>query len=97
LKTYELDFVEAALKEWRKLDESVRAQFRKKLAERVQNPHIPSARLSGLPNCYKIKLRRVGYRLIYQVEDDQLIVVVIAVGRRDRNEAYNIAAGRLDN
>ena len=96
MKTYELDFVEPALKEWRKLDESVRAQFRKKLAERVQNPHIPSARLSGLPNCYKIKLRRVGYRLIYQVEDDQLVVVVIAVGRRDRNEAYNIAAGRLD-
>jgi mRNA interferase RelE/StbE len=97
LKTYELDFVEAALKEWRKLDDSVRAQFRKKLSERVRNPHVPSARLSGLPNCYKIKLRRVGYRLVYQVEDDQLVVIVIAIGRRDRNDAYNIAAGRLDN
>ncbi|MBA2918617.1 type II toxin-antitoxin system mRNA interferase toxin, RelE/StbE family [Sphingomonas sp. MAH-20] len=97
MKTYELDFVEAALKEWRKLDDSVRAQFRKKLSERVRNPHVPSARLSGLPNCYKIKLRRVGYRLVYQVEDDQLVVIVIAIGRRDRNEAYNIAAGRLDN
>jgi len=97
LKTYELDFAEAALKEWRKLDESIREQFRKKLSERIRNPHVPSARLSGMPDCYKIKLRSVGYRLIYQVEDEQLVVWVIAVGRRDRNEVYKVAAGRLDN
>ncbi|MDO5667746.1 MAG: hypothetical protein Q4G44_07995 [Alcaligenaceae bacterium] len=29
-----------------------------------------SARLSGMPDCYKIKLRSVGYRLIYQVNDN---------------------------
>ena len=95
MKTYEIDFLEDAQKEWRKLDKGVRLQFSKKLAERVQNPHIPSARLSGMPNCYKIKLRSVGYRLVYQVEDDVLIIVVIAVGRRERNEVYKRAAGRV--
>lgn len=34
--------------------------------------------------------------VVYQVEDDQLIVLVIAVGRRDRKRVYKIAAGRLD-
>ena len=95
MKTYELDFLEDANKEWRKLDNSVRLQFSKKLAERVKNPHVPSARLSGMPNCYKIKLRSVGYRLIYQVEDDVLVIVVIAVGKRERNEVYKTAVGRV--
>lgn len=95
MKTYELDFLEDANKEWRKLDNSVRLQFSKKLAERVKNPHVPSARLSGMPNCYKIKLRSVGYRLVYQVEDDVLVIVVIAVGKRERNEVYKTAVGRV--
>jgi hypothetical protein len=47
LKTYELEFHEAALKEWRKLDNATRDQFKSKLAERLQNPEIPSARLHG--------------------------------------------------
>lgn len=95
MKTYELEFVESALKEWKKLDASIRNQFGKKLKERLPEPHIVSARLAGMPDCYKIKLRAAGYRLVYQVQDDRLVVVVVAVGRRDRNEAYRIAAGRI--
>ncbi len=51
---YELGFVDAALKEWRKLDQNTRDQFKKKLAERLSNPHFPSARLSGRKNRYKV-------------------------------------------
>jgi len=96
LKTYELEFVASALKEWNKLGPNVRDQFRKKLGERLRNPHVPAARLSNLPDCYKIKLRSAGYRLVYQVEEARVVVVVVAVGRRDRNLVYKIAAGRLD-
>ena len=95
MTSYELEFRAEALKEWRALGANVREQFKKKLSERLVNPHLPSARLSGMPNCYKIKLRAAGYRLIYQVEDDVLIIVVVAVGRRDRNAVYKAAAGRL--
>lgn len=95
MKTYELEFVEDAQKEWKKLGATIRSQFAKKLAERLLNPHVPSAKLHDMPDCYKIKLRAAGYRLIYQVEDNRLIVVVIAVGRRDRNAVYKIAAGRV--
>jgi hypothetical protein len=43
----------------------------------------------------KIKLRAAGYRLVYRVDDEVVAVVVVAVGRRDRNLVYKIAAGRL--
>lgn len=95
MKTFELDFLEDALKEWKKLDVTIRNQFARKLAERVKNPRVPASRLSGMPSCYKIKLRSSGFRLVYQVEDEALIVVVIAVGKRDRGEAYETAARRI--
>jgi mRNA interferase RelE/StbE len=68
LKTYELEFDVNALKEWRKLDGSVRAQFKKQLAKRLQAPHVPAAKLHGdLQNTYKIKLRDVGYWLVMKL------------------------------
>jgi mRNA interferase RelE/StbE len=82
------------LKEWRKLDEVTRAQFKAKLAERLENPRIPSARLHGAKDRYKIKLRNAGYRLVYKVRDKQLVVLVVAVGKRERNEVYKAAMGR---
>ena len=91
---FELGFLEEALKEWRQLDGHTREQFKTKLAERLQAPRVPSAKLSGHPDRYKIKLRAVGYRLVYEVKDNELIVVVIAVGKRERNAVYKAAEQR---
>lgn len=96
MTTYKLRFHELALAEWKKLDGSLRAQFKKKLDERLDAPRVPSAALSGMADCYKIKLRAAGYRLIYRVDDDVVFVTVIAVGRRDRNQAYASASERID-
>lgn len=93
--TYKLAFLPSALKEWEKLGATARAQFKKKLAERLAAPHVESARLSGMPDCYKIKLRAAGFRLVYRVDDAVVTVVVVAVGKRDRNAVYKAAAGRL--
>lgn len=92
--SYELLFHPDALDEWRKLDKAVREQFKKKLAERLLNPHVPSARLSGQNSRYKIKLRSVGYRLVYDVVDARLIVTVVVVGKRERNAVYKAAVMR---
>lgn len=92
--TYELAFMDEALKEWRKLDNVTREQFKSKLAERLENPKIPSALLHGAKERYKIKLRNAGYRLVYQVRDRELIVLVVAVGKRERNEVYKTAERR---
>jgi mRNA interferase RelE/StbE len=93
--TYKLEFKKSAIKEWEKLDHTIKEQFKKKLRERLENPHVPSASLSGAKNIYKIKLRQLGYRLAYSVEDQTITVTVIAVGKRDRNEIYDIALARL--
>ena len=92
--TYELAFLDEALKEWRKLDNTIRDQFKARLADRLQNPKVPSARLHGASDRYKIKLRSAGYRLVYEVRDSQLLVLVVAIGKRERNEVYKIAARR---
>lgn len=93
--SYELEFKESALKEWHKLDHSIKELFKKRLTERLDAPRVKSARLSGFPDCYKIKLRDVGYRLVYQVCDNRLLVVVIAVGNRENNLVYRNAKDRV--
>lgn len=93
---YELEFLPSALKEWRKLGANIQSQFKKKLNERLENPHVPASALSGMKNCYKIKLRSVGYRLVYRVEDERITVVVIAVGKREGGGVYDVARGRID-
>jgi len=91
---YELAFKKSALKEWGKLGPDVRELFVKKLKERLSNPHVPSAAVSGGTNLYKIKLRQLGYRLVYSVSDNIFTVTVLAVGKRNRNEVYDIALSR---
>ena len=92
--SFELKFKEEALAEWRRLDSTVRAQFKKKLAERLLHPRVPAAKLSGHQHRYKIKLRQAGYRLVYEVRDAEIVVVVIAVGKRQDNAVYHAAAKR---
>ena len=91
---YEVEFLESALKEWKKLDANTREQFRKKLKERCQHPHVPAAKLRGAKRRYKIKLRNSGYRLVYEVIDGDLVVLVVAVGKRDRMQVYEAARDR---
>lgn len=94
--TYKLKFLPAAQKEWKKLASLIQLQFKKKLAERLQNPHILSEKLSGYDSVYKIKLRTAGYRLAYEVIDDELVVYVLAIGKRDKNAIYKKLASRFE-
>ncbi|AUU83827.1 type II toxin-antitoxin system RelE/ParE family toxin [Leclercia adecarboxylata] len=93
--TYELEFDPRALKEWQKLGDTVKSQFKKKLAVVLSNPRRESARLHGLPDCYKIKLSSSGYRLVYQVRDKVITVFVVAVGKREKSAVYHDANQRL--
>jgi len=92
---FKLRFHELALKEWRALDNSIREPLKKKLAERLESPCLPSAALHGMPNCYKIKLQSLGYRLVYRVDEDEVFVTVIAAGKRDKSHVYGTAQQRL--
>lgn len=92
--TYSLEFLPSALKEWEKLGHTVREQLKKKLRERLESPKVQADALRDMPNHYKIKLRAAGYRLVYRVEDERVVVVVVAVGKRERSAAYEKARER---
>lgn len=83
MKSYELVFLKRARKQWKKLGSPVRLQFEKKLSERLVEPKIAGDQLRSYPGCYKIKLKAAGYRLIYRVDDEQILVAVLTVDRRD--------------
>lgn len=80
--SYELQFKKKALKEWNRLNSTIQEEFLAILERRLENPRIPKHSLRGDPDLYKIKLRSAGYRLVYHV-DDNVVVTVVAVGRRD--------------
>lgn len=98
VRMYSLQIAEEAEKEWKKLGPDIRDQFKKKLGERQKQPRIPGDALHNMPDCYKIKLRAVGYRLVYRVIDGKIrIIRIIAVGKRDKKEVYTRAMRRLQN
>ncbi|WP_267303477.1 type II toxin-antitoxin system RelE/ParE family toxin, partial [Pseudomonas sp. BJa3] len=57
-------------------------------------PHVKADALRELPSHYKIKLKASGYRLVYRVEDDRVVIVVVAVGKRERGGVYQSAQKR---
>jgi mRNA interferase RelE/StbE len=93
---YRLQFVPSAWAEWQALDGSVKEPLRKLLKKRLDNPHVPGGELHGaLSGFYKIKLRKQGYRLVYGVEDDILMVMVMAVDKREDASVYESAMVRI--
>jgi mRNA interferase RelE/StbE len=93
--TFRLLFKQDAETEWKKLDATIRGQFKKKLKKRLVSPRVEADRLNGMKDCYKIKLRSAGYRLVYEVRDQELVVSIVAVGKRERNAVYKIAIKRI--
>ncbi len=81
--TYNLKFHPDALKEWNNLSATDKSYFKKKLKQRLDNPNIPGSRLSGGHNLYKIKRMRPPLRLTYHVDDNDLVVTALSVGKRD--------------
>ena len=97
LKTlFELAFLPAALKEWNRLDKAIRVQFLKKLEKLQTNPRIPSMKLRDYPDCYRVKAKKAGYRLVYHVSDLRITITVLRTARREQDEAYEGLLERLN-
>jgi mRNA interferase RelE/StbE len=93
---YRLFFLPQALEEWKALDGSVKETLKKLLAKRLNNPHVPGGALHGeLAGHYKIKLNKQGIRLVYGVEDDKLLVIVMSVDKREDSLVYKSAVTRM--
>ncbi len=82
--TWKVEFDDRALKELRKLDPPVQRQILHFLRQRVATPESPKRfgkPLSG--DRLGLWRYRVGsYRLICRIEEDRVLVLVLAVGHR---------------
>lgn len=48
-----------------------------------------------LAGCYKIKLLKAGVLLVYQVKDNQIVILLITVGKRAESIVYDEAKKRI--
>lgn len=93
---YRLQFHTEAKKEWNRLDGSIQQPLKKLLKKRLDEPFVSGAELTGnLKGCFRIKLLKQGYRLVYTVDLKNGSLIVLSVGRRDKSLAYISAASRL--
>ena len=77
---YQVIITESAQKSLRKLDKNIRDNIFNKLESLKENPHIGkplSANLSGFWS-----LRVGDYRVIYQIKNNELVILVIGIGHR---------------
>ena len=96
---------EAAEKDFEKLAGNELIQVRRALDKILINPLSekdggygkPLGRIRDidLTGYFKVKLQKLGKRIVYKIENDVLIVVVIAVGPRANLEVYRTAAKRI--
>ena len=78
---YEVELTARVAKQFRKYDSALQKRLVKALEKLGQNPYDAGAKkLSGAEDVYRI---RVGdYRIVYCVEDDKLLIVVVKLGHR---------------
>lgn len=78
---YQIQFSRPAQKQLKQLTPELQQRIAQKLTELAQNPRQPgSEKLKGQEEVYRI---RVGqYRILYEIQDQQLIVLVIKIGHR---------------
>ena len=81
---YELHFLSSAKKEFKKLDSVAQKIIKEKLLTLITNPDILKNNIKPLKGEYKgkFRLRIKQYRVIFQVKDDELIILVVRVGHR---------------
>lgn len=85
MSRYRIELRPAALRSLRKLDPQERGRIRGVISLLADDPRPPNAKKLKGRDAFRL---RVGdYRVIYAVEDDVLLVVVITLGHR--RDIYN--------
>ena len=85
MSAYRIELRPAAVRAVRKLDPQVRRRVQGAIALLAQDPRPPGARaLQGRPG---LRVRVSDYRIIYTVQDDVLLVVVVRL--RHRRDVYD--------
>lgn len=80
MSNYRIELRPAAVRALRKLDPRMRHRVQGAIALLAQDPRPPAARaMQGRPG---LRVRVGDYRIIYTVDDDVLLIVVVTLGHR---------------
>lgn len=80
MKRYAIEFRPAAIRALRKLDSTSSRRIRDAILLLARDPRPPASRPLKGRDAWRV---RVGdYRVIYRIEDERLVVVVVTVGHR---------------
>ena len=79
--TYEVTLAPVAARQLRKLDPHVRRRVQAAIELLADDPRPPTAtRLVGGAGEWRV--RTGGYRIIYEIEEDRLLVLALSIGHR---------------
>ncbi len=81
IENYSVEFLRTALKELSKLPKDVQQRIATKIDELKTNPHPPGV-IALINGDGRLRLRVGDYRIIYRIEEDKLVIVIIKVGHR---------------
>lgn len=78
---YQIEFTKGALKQLKKLPTDIKERIDSKILELANEPRPNGVKkLEGSDSLYRIRVN--DYRVIYQIQDDVLLVTVAKVGHR---------------
>ena len=99
---WEVEFIDEAVRDMRKLDGSQRALVLKAIEKVKRDPTAegygkPLGNKGGadLVGLFKIKLRKGGIRVVYQLVEIDGVMRIVVVGMRTDDGVYREAARRL--
>ena len=102
--TWNIGFLDEAVKDMKKLDHSIQIQVTKGIQKVAQNPlpvheggyekPLGSKGGTNLTNLLKIKFRDIGIRVVYKVEITDTIMRIIVISARTNEQVYKEAAKR---
>lgn len=79
---FEVKFTKQAIKDLKKVDKTILVRVKKYINELKQNPRNKGKQLSG--NLHGLWRYRIGkYRIIVEIKDDELILLVVKVSKRE--------------
>lgn len=103
---WNIEFLEEAEKDLKRLDHSVQVQVLKGITKVGQNPlpmeeggyGKPLGNRSGsdLTNLLKIKFKNLGIRVVYKVEKRDDVMKIIVISARTDEQVYKEAAKRRE-
>jgi mRNA interferase RelE/StbE len=100
-----IEYIAAARKDFNRLDHSQQIQVVKAIEKVALNPlpgneggygkPLGNRKESYLAGCFKIKLVRLGIRVVYTLVRENNMMKIIVISMRDDNQVYKIAQKRI--